>query len=100
MTVCLLWNGKHQHPELALRRSIPRLRPTLSPIHVCPREQPVHHSGPVRFATLAQTANVPSMSCRYQIPCGGSGSWNESEFRRLAWGMPENPNPFADFDLE
>src|SRR3984957_19166130 len=26
---CLLWDGKHQHPELVLRRSIPRLRPPL-----------------------------------------------------------------------
>src|SRR5450631_4185973 len=25
---CLLWDGKHQHPELVLRRSIPRLRLT------------------------------------------------------------------------
>ena len=26
---CLLWDGKHQHPELVLRRSIPRLHPPL-----------------------------------------------------------------------
>jgi hypothetical protein len=26
---CLLWDGKHQQPELVLRRSIPRLRPPL-----------------------------------------------------------------------
>src|SRR6516162_6265889 len=26
---CLLWDGKHRHPELVLRRSIPRLRPPL-----------------------------------------------------------------------
>jgi len=30
----------------------------------------------------------------------GSGHGNKSEFRRLPWDMPENPNPFADFDLE
>ena len=26
---CLLWDGKHRHPELVLRRSIPRLRTPL-----------------------------------------------------------------------
>src|SRR6516225_3442474 len=28
---CLLWDGKHRHPELVLRRSIPRLRPPSRP---------------------------------------------------------------------
>jgi hypothetical protein len=30
---CLLWDGKHRHPELVLRRSIPRPRLTPSPVN-------------------------------------------------------------------
>ncbi len=37
---CLLWDGKHRHPELGLRRSIPRLRTPLRTLRARPRGQP------------------------------------------------------------
>ena len=48
---CLLWDGKHQHPNLSyaaqyLACALPCAKERFD---VCPRGQPVHHSGPVRF---------------------------------------------------
>jgi len=83
---CLLWDGKHRHPELVLRRSIPRLRTPLWTLRVCPRGQPAHHSGPVWLATPSpwRTSTV------YLLPVSR---------RTRTIPLPDLPSTFAALDL-
>ena len=41
------WDGKHQRPELVLRRSIPSLRTPLSTLRLRPHDHTRMNSGPV-----------------------------------------------------
>ena len=78
--VAFLLDGKHQRPELVLRRSIPRLR--LSPVnrfHVCPRGHPCITRGRCGSLLLQHDGLPPSASCRspgapVHIIKGGSSS--------------------------
>src|ERR1700722_7960345 len=60
---CLLWDGKHQHPELVLRRSIPRLLP-------CERftsaleDNPCITRGQCGSLLLRRDGLLPPTSCR------------------------------------
>jgi hypothetical protein len=68
---CLLWDGKHQHPELILRRSIPRLRPP-----------PVNASRP---PSRASRASLGAGAVRY--------SFTVTDFHRLPFaGLPAHPS--------
>ncbi len=61
---CLLWDGKHQHPELVLRRSIPRLRPPYERFTSAFADTPCITRGQCGSLLLHRDGLPPSTFCR------------------------------------